>query len=71
MSLVVLAVAMVTHNLSPVQGTFSDVTLSVGDTEFKAHKAILAARSPVFSAMFEHAMEEKLKVGVADGCGYC
>lgn len=25
---------------------------------FKAHKAILAARSPVFAAMFEHAMEE-------------
>ncbi len=56
--------------LSPLlfpQGTFSDVTLSVGATEFKAHKAILAARSPVFAAMFEHSMEEKLKV--LDACG--
>ncbi|KAL3309741.1 Speckle-type POZ, partial [Cichlidogyrus casuarinus] len=26
--------------------------------EFKAHKAVLAARSPVFAAMFEHRMEE-------------
>ncbi len=27
--------------------------------EYYAHKAILAARSPVFAAMFEHEMEEK------------
>lgn len=26
--------------------------------QFKAHKAILAARSPVFAAMFEHGMAE-------------
>ena len=38
---------------------FSDVTLSVNGTEFQAHKNILAARSPVFAAMFEHDMEEK------------
>ncbi|RWS31658.1 Kruppel-like zinc finger protein [Leptotrombidium deliense] len=38
---------------------FSDVILSVNGREFYAHKAILAARSPVFSAMFEHEMEEK------------
>ncbi|CAL1273689.1 unnamed protein product [Larinioides sclopetarius] len=38
---------------------FSDVILSVEGTEFFAHKAILAARSPVFAAMFEHDMEEK------------
>ncbi|XP_065577159.1 speckle-type POZ protein B-like isoform X2 [Artemia franciscana] len=38
---------------------FSDVTLSVGGKEFQAHKAILAARSPVFAAMFEHEMEER------------
>ncbi|XP_033624541.1 speckle-type POZ protein-like [Asterias rubens] len=39
--------------------TFSDVTLCVTGKEFLAHKAILAARSPVFNAMFEHEMEEK------------
>ncbi|XP_021917438.1 speckle-type POZ protein B isoform X2 [Zootermopsis nevadensis] len=38
---------------------FSDVTLSVSGREFQAHKAILAARSPVFAAMFEHEMEER------------
>lgn len=43
------------------RGTFSDVTLSVGGRVFQAHKAVLAARSPVFSAMFEHSMEESLK----------
>ncbi|XP_073840704.1 BTB/POZ and MATH domain-containing protein rdx isoform X1 [Musca autumnalis] len=38
---------------------FSDVTLAVGGREFQAHKAILAARSDVFAAMFEHEMEER------------
>jgi len=38
---------------------FSDVILCVGGKEFFVHKAILAARSPVFAAMFEHEMEEK------------
>lgn len=38
---------------------FSDVTLAVGGREFQAHKALLAARSPVFAAMFEHEMEER------------
>ncbi|XP_074601020.1 BTB/POZ and MATH domain-containing protein rdx [Brevipalpus obovatus] len=37
---------------------FSDVTLCVNEKEFLAHKAILAARSPVFAAMFEHNLEE-------------
>jgi speckle-type POZ protein len=40
-------------------GKFSDVILSVNGAEFNAHKSILAARSPVFAAMFEHEMEEK------------
>ncbi|XP_023336912.1 speckle-type POZ protein A [Eurytemora carolleeae] len=38
---------------------FTDVTLSCGGREFNGHKAILAARSQVFQAMFEHDMEEK------------
>lgn len=47
---------------------FSDVTLSVSGREFQAHKAILAARSPVFAAMFEHEMEERKfnRVEIAD-----
>ncbi|GFO00379.1 speckle-type poz protein [Plakobranchus ocellatus] len=40
------------------RSSFSDVTLCVGGREFLAHKAILAARSPVFNAMFEHQMTE-------------
>ena len=38
---------------------FSDVILSANVREFAAHKAILTARSRVFSAMFEHDMKEK------------
>lgn len=41
------------------RNAFSDVTLCVKGREFQAHKSILAARSPVFNAMFEHEMEEK------------
>lgn len=41
------------------RGSFTDVTLDVEGQEFLAHRAILAARSPVFAAMFEHAMEER------------
>ncbi|XP_044743660.1 speckle-type POZ protein-like [Chrysoperla carnea] len=38
---------------------FSDFTLIADGREFKVHKTILAARSPVFAAMFEHEMEER------------
>ncbi|XP_040596827.1 speckle-type POZ protein-like isoform X1 [Mesocricetus auratus] len=37
---------------------FTDCCLVVAGQEFRAHKAILAARSPVFRAMFEHDMQE-------------
>jgi len=40
-------------------GKFSDVILSCNGSEFNAHKSILASRSPVFGAMFEHEMEER------------
>lgn len=40
-------------------GLLSDVSLLADGQEYKAHKAILAARSPVFGAMFEHEMEER------------
>ncbi|XP_044739264.1 speckle-type POZ protein-like [Chrysoperla carnea] len=39
---------------------FCDATLSVADgKEFQVHKTILAARSPIFAAMFDHEMEER------------
>ncbi|XP_059104721.1 speckle-type POZ protein-like [Peromyscus eremicus] len=40
---------------------FTDCSLVVAGQEFRAHKAILAARSPVFRAMFQHDMEESRK----------
>lgn len=40
-------------------GSFSDVSLNVKNIKFQVHKFILAARSPVFAAMFEHDMKEK------------
>lgn len=44
------------------QGALTDVVLAVSPTEeVAAHKAILAARSPVFSAMFASDMEERLR----------
>lgn len=43
--------------------TFSDVTIVVEDRKFQAHRAILAARSPIFAAMFSHEMaESKLNI---------
>ncbi|KAH8018743.1 hypothetical protein HPB51_011375 [Rhipicephalus microplus] len=37
----------------------SDVILRVNGRELRAHKTILAARSPIFKAMFKHDVEEK------------
>lgn len=37
---------------------FSDCMLMCNGREFGVHKALLAARSPVFAAMFEHGMRE-------------
>lgn len=38
---------------------YCDVTLVANGKKFRAHKAILAARSIVFSAMFKHDMKER------------
>ncbi|XP_065207987.1 speckle-type POZ protein-like [Planococcus citri] len=45
-----------------------DVTFSLNGENFGAHKIILAARSPVFAAMFKHDMEENRlnKVDIPD-----
>lgn len=49
-------------------GKFSDVIIVARNREFKAHKAILTSRSPVFAAMFEHDMTERNenKVNITD-----
>jgi hypothetical protein len=39
--------------------SFSDVIFKVGGSEFPAHKIVLAARSEVFKAMFQHPTKEK------------
>ncbi|XP_065199985.1 speckle-type POZ protein B-like [Planococcus citri] len=38
---------------------FSDFTVTVGDEQFRVHRNILAARSPVFAAMLKHNMKEQ------------
>jgi len=40
-------------------GSLTDIVITCGGREFNCHRAILAARSTVFRAMFEHDMEEK------------
>lgn len=39
---------------------FSDVTFNLNNQLFHAHKSILSCRNPVFKAMFEHDMKEKV-----------
>ena len=38
----------------------SNVIIRVQDREFKAHKSILGARTPVFTSMFKHKMSENI-----------
>ncbi len=38
---------------------FSDVNFNIGGRDFPAHKSILATRSEVFAAMFQHPMKEQ------------
>ncbi|KAJ8669898.1 hypothetical protein QAD02_001157, partial [Eretmocerus hayati] len=45
-------------------GRFSDFTLNVKNEKFHVHKNILSAKSPVFSAMFEHGMRENNENGI-------
>lgn len=47
-------------------GTLADVRLQVPGKEFRVHKAILAARSKVFAAMFSHKETSEAQQGVID-----
>ncbi|PAA92725.1 hypothetical protein BOX15_Mlig026858g2 [Macrostomum lignano] len=38
--------------------TFADISIGIGETVFRAHKTVLAARSSVFKAMFAHRCKE-------------
>ncbi|KAL7302150.1 hypothetical protein TKK_0005373 [Trichogramma kaykai] len=58
--------SLLTYECSPISlanlynnPSLSDIQLIVGKETFYAHKAILANRSPVFTAMFQIEMEEK------------
>jgi speckle-type POZ protein len=39
---------------------FSDVSFNIGGRQFPAHKSILAAKSEIFEAMFQHPKKENL-----------
>lgn len=47
-------------------GNNADVTLAVGSETFRAHKNILAARSPVFQDMFENMTTDSDRVAIAN-----
>eukprot|EP00271_Cylindrocystis_brebissonii_P008739 TRINITY_DN23224_c0_g1_i1.p1 TRINITY_DN23224_c0_g1~~TRINITY_DN23224_c0_g1_i1.p1 ORF type:complete len:268 (+),score=58.86 TRINITY_DN23224_c0_g1_i1:150-953(+) len=42
----------------------ADVTIYTGGEETRCHRAILASRSPVFRAMFEHELKEKTSASI-------
>uniref|UniRef100_A0A7E4ZZE4 BTB domain-containing protein n=1 Tax=Panagrellus redivivus TaxID=6233 RepID=A0A7E4ZZE4_PANRE len=42
----------------------TDFTIQCGDTRIPTHKAILAARSPVFAAMLDHESTEEFRTGI-------
>lgn len=42
-----------------LDGRMSDFVLKVDSREFNVHKMVLVARSPVFSSLFEHVLDEK------------
>ncbi|KAG8173273.1 hypothetical protein JTE90_015427 [Oedothorax gibbosus] len=48
-----------------LDGMFSDLTINVGFRKFRAHTAILAARSQVFVAMLQSDMKEKTEKTLA------
>lgn len=53
---------LLTFEMGEKKNKFTDITFSVTTSElmFYAHKAVLAARSPVFAKMFEHSLQESI-----------
>ena len=43
-----------------LSGDLADVTIQLESGELRAHRLILSARSPVFKAMLQHEMNEKV-----------
>ena len=41
------------------EGILTDITINADDGSIRAHRAILAVRSPVFRSMFSHDLKEK------------
>lgn len=41
------------------EGILTDITINAADGSIKAHRAIMATRSPVFRSMFSHDLKEK------------
>ncbi|KAK9691545.1 hypothetical protein RND81_09G203400 [Saponaria officinalis] len=41
------------------EGIYTDITINTSDGSLGAHRAVLAARSPVFQNMFAHDLQEK------------
>ena len=60
--------ATIVYGIFASTGIAADVTLVIKKKEFPAHKAILAARSTVFAAMFQHDMREAAsnRVGIVE-----
>ncbi|XP_065203947.1 speckle-type POZ protein B-like [Planococcus citri] len=57
---IVMPECNLSENIAPFfeNQTLTDVILSVNGKEYPAHKVVLAARSPVFCAMFTHSTKE-------------
>ncbi|KAH9618513.1 hypothetical protein KSS87_022101 [Heliosperma pusillum] len=51
------ALTCLNHMLT--EGIYTDITINTSDGSVGAHRAVLAARSPVFQTMFAHDLQEK------------
>ncbi|KAK9691542.1 hypothetical protein RND81_09G203100 [Saponaria officinalis] len=51
--------ALTCLNRMLTEGIYTDITINTSDGSLGAHRAVLAARSPVFQNMFAHDLQEK------------